>query len=446
MTKFFGYTSFFFIVGILFFNDFFSALSLTIWGYFLLRIILNSTKAFVFREWALFLYAQNYLLSPLITYQLDESLVAYPMKIGSGDYFPIAISGMISLIIGVYFFKTRIFTPDIIKLRIDSEKNESLLIRFLIVGLIGRLIGDFIPSYLAFFLYLLSSIRFLAAFALFSFNQRRNWIWVVSVLFLEFLFAVKAAMFHDAFMWTLFFGLFYAYIIKPSLAYRVIAVALAVLSVFFIQRVKESYRNEVWQKGQESSLSLYLQTSSNIENSFVSDENLSGTLNRANQSWIFASTMERMDRVHDFQGLIVLGIYLESALLPRFLSPNKIEAGDKKIFNQFSGHYINSGTSMGLGVFADGYVAYGYWGVMLFTLGLGLLFSLTFYFLESWARISEFYVLLVLPLMNYMVRPDCELQTTINHLVKGLVLFGVLVTMTKYTFIVSSRKFYASKR
>ena len=93
---------------------------------------------------------------------------------------------------------------------------------------------------------------------------------------------------------------------------------------------------------------------------------------------------------------------------------------------------------MGLGVFADGYIAFGFWGVMLFNFGLGLLFNFTFLIIEYWSKFSEFYVLLVLPILNYSVRPDCELQTTINHTVKGLILFGIIVNLTKFNFIVNS--------
>jgi hypothetical protein len=46
---------------------------------------------------------------------------------------------------------------------------------------------------------------------------------------------------------------------------------------------------------------------------------------------------------------------------------------------------------------------------------------------------------MVLPLLNYAVRPDCELQTTLNHLTKGLFLFGILVTITKFNFVMIGR-------
>ena len=132
--------------------------------------------------------------------------------------------------------------------------------------------------------------------------------------------------------------------------------------------------------------------------------------------------------------------YFEAALLPRFLAPNKLTSGNKEIFNEFSGHTINESTSMGLGIFADGYIAYGAWGVYIFGFALGLIFALTFKLVERWSKISPFYVLLLLPLLNYAVRPDCELQTTINHLFKGVLLYGFLVYLTRKRFTLDSQE------
>jgi hypothetical protein len=89
---------------------------------------------------------------------------------------------------------------------------------------------------------------------------------------------------------------------------------------------------------------------------------------------------------------------------------------------------------MGLGLFADGYIAYGRVGVYIFGFSLGLIFALTFKLVERWTKISPFYVLFIFPLLNYAVRPDCELQTTINHLSKGILLYGIIVWYTKNKF------------
>jgi hypothetical protein len=244
------------------------------------------------------------------------------------------------------------------------------------------------------------------------------------------------ATFHDAIMWFIFFSLFYVYVIKPKLSLKIIGSILMVLLVLLIQSYKGDYRQRVWFGGEDASLSTISEVSLNKINSenLVGESNLLETMNRGNQAWIFASTVDNMNRTKDFQGMNNVNLYIESALLPRFLAPDKITAGNRLIFNRFSGHQINEGTSMGLGVFADGYIAYGKLGVYVFTLVLGLLFSLTFKLVENWSKISPYYVLLILPMLNYAIRPDCELQTTINHLAKSILVFGGIVHLTKYRF------------
>jgi len=189
------------------------------------------------------------------------------------------------------------------------------------------------------------------------------------------------------------------------------------------------YRAATWSGDREASLSTALdvaETNTNLE-SLTGEDNLLSTLTRSNQAWIFSSTVDNMNRYQNFQGFTNVQLYTEAALLPRFLAPNKIQSGDKEIFNKFSGHEINAGTSMGLGIFADGYIAYGAWGVALFGFALGLLFSITFKVVENWTKISPFFMLFLFPILNYAVRPDCETQTTINHLVKSMFIYWLLV-------------------
>lgn len=436
--KSFNYFIIFFILGYVTLGEVYFAVSIAISGYFLLQIILESTRVFAFREWALLLYAVNYLFSPAITYQFDQTILSYPMKIGAPDYFRIAIPGFVCFYAGLHIFKTRIFTPRVEQVKRDAKTNESLLVNFVIIGLILRLLGSFLPVELAFFVYLISAMRFVGAFALFSCDPKKYWKWVAALLILELYFAAISSMYHDAVMWIFFFALYFVYTTKPKISVRLVGFVVCVVFVLLIQGLKGTYRSKVSELG-TSDLGLVFETTSDVSSGIGSEENLFGSLSRGNQAWIFASTKERMDRIGDYQGLNILAIYLKAALLPRILAPDKLMSGDREIFNTFSGHQINKGTSMGLGVFADGYIAYGYKGVLFFTLGLGLLISFTFKIVESWSKLSEFYVLMILPLLNYAVRPDCELQTTINHLVKGIVVFGILVTLTKFNFVIYDR-------
>jgi hypothetical protein len=430
-----------FLIGQLVLNDFYLASSFTIVVVLITAIIFDSNKSFVFREWALLLYSLNYLVAPAITYSLAEEQVIYGMKIPSDAYFNLSLPGFLFFMLGMFIIPSKIFRADTKGIDQGALVNQSFLVRVTLVGLLIHLSSSFVPGELGFIFYLLSLVRFVSAFALLSIN-RNLWYWSALVLVGELATAFLAGMYHDAIMWIIFFGLYFIYALKPTIRIKLIGVAALTVFVLFVQVIKGAYRSEVWSGGKEANLqNVYEIGTSNASSENVFGEgNLLSTLNRGNQAWIFASTVDNMDRNKNFQGLTNVNKYLEAALLPRFLASNKIKSGDKEIFNEFSGHILNEGTSMGLGIFADGYIAYGAWGVYIFGFVLGLIFSLTFKLVERWSKISPFYVLLLLPLLNYAVRPDCELQTTINHLAKGIVLYGLLVYLTRKRFTLDSQE------
>jgi hypothetical protein len=431
-----------FLLGITIFPQIYPALAFGLTLTIFVRLFLRSNDSFMFREWALLLYASNYLLSPAITYQLNPDLVKYGMKIPSDVYFTLAFPGFLLFVLGMYLIPNRIFKPEFKRVSQAALINERFLVQMTLFGILLRLVSNVFPGELSFLVYLVSMMRFVGAFSLFA-TRTSKYSWLAAlVLLVELYYGFTGGMYHDAIMWVIFFALFYAYTIKPTMRVKLIGVSSLVTLILFIQAIKATYREQVWTDGTEASIETITSIGASKASSddMIGDDNLLATLSRGNQAWIFASTVNRMDRYKDFQGMTIVNKYMEAALLPRFLAPNKLESGNKEIFNQFSGHIINEGTSMGLGIFADGYVGYGTWGVYSFGFVLGLIFSLTFKLVERWTKISPFYVLLLLPMLNYAVRPDCELQTTINHLAKSIVVFGGLVYFTKNRFTLDSTR------
>jgi hypothetical protein len=435
---------FLFIVGFIFgyigFSEIYQSLSIAILFTLITRIFTESSKQFVFREWSLLLYCVNYLVAPAITYSLAEEQVTYGMKIPPIEYYELALPGFIFLSLGMFMIPTKMFHIDNKRVNMSTLVNKEFLVKFVFFGIFLRLFGNVLPGELSFIAYLLGLIRFVGAFALFSINSK-NWYYVALVLLIELGYSFLEGMYHDALMWLIFFGLYFIYALKPSFRFKVIGAVGLILFILLVQAVKVRYREIAWQEGGSQSLVTAAQVTSQASSYDIvlGDNNLLGTLNRGNQAWIFASTVDNLNRTKKYQGLTIVNKYLEAAILPRFLAPNKLTSGNKEIFNEFSGHTINEGTSMGLGIFADGYIAFGVWGVYIFGFTLGLIFGLTFKLVERWTKVSPFYVLFILPLLSYAVRPDCELQTTINHLSKGILLYGILVYLTRKRFSLDSR-------
>ena len=429
------------LVLFLFGIEIYQSISFAIFITLIKELIVESNKRFVFREWALLLYAMNYLVAPAITYGLSDEQVKYAMKIPSDVYFNLALPGFLMLALGMYIVPTKIFKINVNEIDKGALLNKKFLVQITVISLIFKFASSYAPGELSFIFFLLSLLRFVSAFALLSID-RRLWYWPALILIIELVLSLLNGMYHDVLMWLIFFGLYFVYSLKPSLKVKLIGAFGVIILILFIQSLKVIYRTEVWSGDQEASLSTVYEIGSDQAKSetMLGEENLLGTLNRGNQAWIFASTVDNMDKTKNFQGMTNVNKYLEAALLPRFLAPDKIKSGSQDIFNEFSGHYLNEGTAMGLGIFADGYIAYGAWGVYIFGFVLGLFFSLTFKLVERWTKVSPFYVLLLLPLLNYAVRTDCELQTTINHLFKGMLIYGVLVYLTRKRFTLDSQE------
>jgi len=416
--------------------DIYSSTGIFIFIIILINFFQKTNSHIAFKEWTLLLYALNYLLSPAISLHLEQDKITYLMKLNAEQYYTLMIPGFFCFYWGINSIKTNLFITDFNIVKIYSFLNEKILKQLFWLGIALKLIQSFLPGELGFFIFVLSLVRFIGAFALYVVNAKKYFHWLVFVLLLEVLQAFVAGMYHDMTMWLAFFFIFYIYIRKPSLKWKIGFSLISIISILFIQSLKQVYRAATWSGDREASLNTALDIAESNTNvvSLTGEENLLSTLTRSNQAWIFTSTVDNMNRSQNFQGLTNVQLYTEAALLPRFLAPNKIQSGDKEIFNKFSGHTINEGTSMGLGIFADGYIAYGAWGVAIFGFALGLLFSITFKVVENWTKISPFFMLFLFPILNYAVRPDCETQTTINHLVKSMIIYWLLVVAYRRYF------------
>jgi hypothetical protein len=409
-----------------------SALAVGIWIAYLINFVVNINKSIAFREYILMMYGLNYLLSPALTYEITQKFAIYKMKLAPEVYFSLAIPGMLCLHLGLYAIKTKIFKPDFQFSAAQKQALEPMLMQWLIGGVAVYFIRPFVPGDLAFLLYLLSGIRYLAAMGLFLMNRKKYKWYLLGLLFLEVSRSLSEGMFHDMTVWLLFFGILWAYLNKPNPVQKLVLGIVAFLFFFILQSTKETYRTNLRTTG---SVGLDAFTTAVSEKNKMDKQtgglfniqNLSNTITRANQGWIFASSVNRMQYRQDYQGLELIKKYAEAAFLPRALAPNKLEAGDIAIFNQFSGVRILRGTSMGLGLFADGFIAYGSVGVWLFCFAFGLLCAYCFKIIEGWSKISIVFVLFIFPLLNFAVRADCETQTWMGHIVKGLLVFALLV-------------------
>jgi hypothetical protein len=101
---------------------------------------------------------------------------------------------------------------------------------------------------------------------------------------------------------------------------------------------------------------------------------------------------------------------------------------------KWAGFRIAQGTSMGLSSLGDAYLNFGVVGGAIFMFLYGMLFSEVLNAFSYYSKFFPILILFVALVFYYPIRPDCELQTIMGHLVKSIFLVAVILNLWKNIF------------
>lgn len=364
-----------------------------------------------------FAYFINYTLGASISYHYSPWVPpfdVYAMQIDSDSYFECVLPFMFILVI---FEKLTSDLVDKLNAKPRDFSNQTNLI--ILIAVAAGAIMKVAPSGLSFYLYLTSlwgTIQYLL-----SPKKDRPfyfdiWFWL-------------------AFFWPLYnsltTGMFYDLIIlgvllmgrlinreRRQLINAIILLLIGIQGAIIIQKVKPLIRSRqeiTWETGKTL-----------VKESFDYTEESSAMATitvRLNQGYLlshFLKTHQPNDDLHE------RGEYLEkllvSIMLPRFLVPDKLMAGDRKYFEKHTRLQLVRNTSMGLGLIAESSIDFGPgWGLLIaatILMVVFLLFRLT--------RHSNWSLVFFTISMFYLMRPDCDLITALGHLAKcSIAFFGL---------------------
>jgi hypothetical protein len=362
------------------------------------------------------------------------------MKIPESEYFAYVLPAVVFFIIGLHIFAGR-YKGEVVDRRgieVFVQKNPGLPYFFIILGFLASVISSFFASELVFVFYLLGSFKFIGLFLLIL-GSKQIKLWPMVIVIGSIVSSsLGSGMFHDLLTWAIFSAAVFGIKYKFDLKIKLIGLSAFVFIVITIQVLKGSYREATGREG----LAASAETLANLyeekqeEGGVFSFNNLARANVRINQGFIITNIMETVPDKEPFANGEEMGRIIEAAVMPRILAPDKLRAGDRSIFVKYSGIPITAGTSMGLSSVGDAYINYGIFGGMIFMFVLGVVYSEV---LKVFHKQSFKYPVLILfvPLVFYYpIRPDCELQTILGHLVKSCFLIFVMIQVWKYKFYV----------
>jgi hypothetical protein len=162
---------------------------------------------------------------------------------------------------------------------------------------------------------------------------------------------------------------------KFALGKKFMVFVFGVFLLFITQNVKTAYRDLTWQNNQvDNKTSTFLDVTfdrvSNIDK-LINTDGFFPVYMRTNQGYNISRVMQRIPAQQDFDGGSHLMLTSASALVPRFLWPNKPEAGGKEIMKYFTGINI-TGYSTNISPIGEAYGSFGTTGGIFFMFVFGL--------------------------------------------------------------------------
>jgi hypothetical protein len=412
---------------VLFDYDILSAFAVSIFVYWLSSLIIRSNDSLPLKELFLSLYSLQFLFGSALAYNGMDAYNpdGYTMKINSDDYFIYIIPVFLSFSLGFnYYVKKN--SIRINRVQIDNWLKEHKVAPYYFIGIgfVASFISSVIPESLSFVAYLFESFKFIGLFILLISYQRVKPLLMALIYGLILISSFQGGMFHDLLTWTIILALILSLRYKPNLGLKITGLVFFGIFAIFIQSIKSGLREQTWFGNKQVSFELIQNINSNNERvgGILNIKNLGPQLIRINQGWVLASTMDNVPKFVNYTyGLLTIE-YLYSALVPRIFDPDKLNAGSQEVFNRYSGHYIDVGTSIALGLFTDAYIEFGQFGAIIYVFIFGLMYG---YILNQFNFNSKKFPILILfatLAFIYPMRPDSETQTALGHLFKTIML------------------------
>lgn len=390
-------------------------------AYVFLRFLKGLGNRLPILELLLLIAGLQWIVGPAIEYQKTSHHFKYYMYVNDFTYMSYVVPAYLLLVVTVFYGIKKEPKVTIKPENFFKEAKHGVSIFF--IGLFCDLLQSKVPGGLQFFFFLLANFKYVGALILlFSKQKTHQYLFYGSILYL-FYSSLRAAMFHDFILWGTFYYMFWAYKVKPSVKMSLLIIGAGFIFGTIIQVVKSDYRALVWEGYSGNKLELFMNVlDKKLSGGFAENTEEQGELNvRLNQGWIISAIMDHTPRNQPYADGETILDAVSASILPRFLNPEKKEAGGVDNFIKYTGLSLGAGTSMGLSMVGEFYANFGVVGG-IFCMGIwGWVLMKFWYFLLNKSK-SKAIILFFLPLIFLqVVKAETELVVVLNHIVKSMV-------------------------
>ncbi|TRZ44996.1 O-antigen polysaccharide polymerase Wzy [Robertkochia solimangrovi] len=363
----------------------------------------------------------QWIIGPVISYSSDYQHYRYYMYVPEEEYMSFVVPGLSIFCLALLYKKPNITVNDKV-FTLFSDKGKYILL----VGILSDIASIFAPPSLLFFFFIVSQFKFVGAgILLFSTNKIDRYYFIGGIGYLVFR-SLNQALFHELILWSAFMYLIWALRNKPSNRTIFLTIGIGIIGLIGLQSVKSAYRDAIKDNENSNKIALMFSLLSDewSKSSYddIEKEEEEQMVNvRLNQGWIISAIMDYTPEYEPYANGETITTAISASLLPRFLFPNKKEAGGQENFERFTGLPIDKGTSMGISIIGEAYANYGVIGGIIFMGFWGLFLLVIWKFLIK-MFIKHPLILFFLPMLFLqVVKAETEFATVLNHLIKSCI-------------------------
>ena len=429
-------TSLFFFIFILFWGTLtiWESLSCALMLFCFLSFIEDLGKKIIILDLAILMMIFTCLVMPVVFYHYYPSTFHLAklwnkyMPITSDDYFVFAFPAVVAMVIGMRMSIKKLKINSNPAVYMDNMKEylktrPNLGLSLIVVGVASGFLDFLAPVSLAQVLNFTEHLTYVGVFyIIYSPSKYKRFI-VPGVIALMLGQSLVTGMFGEmVYMAACSLPLILLGVKKYTFRSKLFFTVAGIFIVLLIQSVKAEYRKRSWLENSGADPLYFAQLIgervTDIE-SALDPNSLFFMSVRLNQGWLVAVTMERVPYRYPFAyGQTILNS-VEAAIVPRFLWPDKPNAGGAENLKRFWGYSI-VGYSMNIGPLGEAYANFDVLGGIVYMFFYGLFFN---FMLSSILKFSEKRptIVLWLPfLFFYAISVETDCLTTMGSLIKGI--------------------------
>lgn len=374
----------------------------------------------------------QWLLGPVLVYESEYPFDRYRMYVDEQTYFQFAIPATLFYAVAMLAVG-RVVQQRALMQSVDRTHFVKIGCALTFLGVIATVAAPRFSGSYQFLFFMLSQAMYVGS--LYFLMSKHEWRLLLAMPPLAYLLmtSLNSGRFHDLLIWSAVLFCYWFAQRKFFFLTKIAIFATILLLVFGIQSVKNHYRAAL-KRGDTPSLVSLMRDHMQPGGLAWEEGALSNTMVRLNQGWIVSAVMNHVPQGEPFaQGETVKDAFV-SALLPRFLAPDKKGATGRENFRRFTGLEIGESTTMAISPLGEVYANFGVAGGILALTIYGAIFSSIYvFFVSLLPRFPTFYFWL--PFIFYQsIKAETEFVVTVNQLTKGTIVAAALFYLVWLNF------------